>query len=128
VEKILRKLTEEQKRHLKAQVLRIGPKDEKKARERFKEAEAVARARGAARELIEQVLILWRMLIDPNYPLSWEVKIWIVFALVYFITPWDLIPDAIPFAGYVDDALVVMWAVRQIADEVDAYKRQKCLG
>ena len=36
------------------------------------------------------------------------------FALLYFVSPIDLIPDFIPVVGHLDDALVVAWAMRHL--------------
>lgn len=43
-------------------------------------------------------------------------------ALVYLISPIDLIPDALPFFGFVDDAALMLWLVRNIADQVDKFE------
>lgn len=45
----------------------------------------------------------------------------VVAALVYFISPIDLIPDGIPIAGYVDDALVVAVCWSIVETDVDSY-------
>lgn len=45
----------------------------------------------------------------------------VVAALVYFISPIDLIPDGIPIAGYVDDALVVAVCWSIVETDVDRY-------
>ena len=46
---------------------------------------------------------------DPDTPL-W-VKAAILAALVYFVTPVDAVPDAVPIAGFGDDAGVVFTAL-----------------
>jgi uncharacterized membrane protein YkvA (DUF1232 family) len=43
--------------------------------------------------------------------LSDEAFLAILAALSYFVDPFDLIPDEIPFLGYIDDATVVDFAV-----------------
>jgi len=48
-----------------------------------------------------------------------------LFALVYFITPIDAIPDPIPVLGYLDDAAVVAWVVSCISDDIAAYQQAK---
>ena len=42
-------------------------------------------------------------------------------ALNYLVDPFDLIPDEVPFLGYVDDAAVVNFAVRNSRDELDDF-------
>ncbi len=46
--------------------------------------------------------------ISPN------VKIIMALALLYFIAPWDAIPDVTPLLGYADDVLVLGYALRSI--------------
>ena len=46
----------------------------------------------------------------------------IVGALVYVLTPADLMPDLIPMIGLVDDTAVLMWAVSKFGDELRKYK------
>ncbi len=46
----------------------------------------------------------------------------IVAALIYFLSPIDLIPDAIPGIGYLDDAAVIAFCLKQVGDDLNAYK------
>ena len=46
----------------------------------------------------------------------------IVAALLYLLTPIDLIPDMIPGVGYLDDAAVIGFCVKQISHDLDLYK------
>lgn len=46
----------------------------------------------------------------------------ILAALLYFVSPIDLIPDVIPLAGYVDDALVVTLCFKVVSADVDEYR------
>lgn len=47
-----------------------------------------------------------------NYKLvPWKVIAAIVAALVYFVSPVDVVPDFLPLAGYLDDALVIKLAL-----------------
>lgn len=49
----------------------------------------------------------------------------IISALLYVIAPIDLIPDSIPIAGYVDDALVVSACVKLVESDLQDYKKWK---
>lgn len=50
----------------------------------------------------------------------------IVAALVYVISPIDIIPDAIPVIGYVDDVAVVMFVIKVCAQkDLNEYKKWK---
>ncbi|MBQ6135697.1 MAG: DUF1232 domain-containing protein [Bacilli bacterium] len=45
----------------------------------------------------------------------------IVGSLVYFFSPVDLIPDAVPIAGYIDDAFVIDACFKLVKSDVDEY-------
>ncbi len=40
--------------------------------------------------------------------------IWIILALIYILSPYDLLPDFIPIRGWLDDLVVLFLMVRQI--------------
>lgn len=47
----------------------------------------------------------------------------IVCALIYFVSPIDLIPDSIPILGYVDDVAVIAFVWRMVEDDVEEYRK-----
>lgn len=46
----------------------------------------------------------------------------IVCALIYFLSPVDLIPDVVPGVGYLDDTAVIASVLALIKDDVDQYE------
>ena len=46
----------------------------------------------------------------------------IVSALIYFVSPLDIVPDSIPFLGYFDDAAVVAACWQLVESDVEEYK------
>lgn len=56
--------------------------------------------------------MLKRLAGDPSMPRG--VRIRLLVLLGYLALPFDLIPDFIPVLGYVDDAIVVVFAVRSV--------------
>jgi uncharacterized membrane protein YkvA (DUF1232 family) len=72
--------------------------------------------RSAARELaalIPNLLRLFRGLVrDPR--VSRSSKVWLWFAIVWLLSPIDLIPEFIPVVGPLDDALVAALALRHV--------------
>lgn len=62
----------------------------------------------AGAKVIYVALILYYELTDPN--VSPKEKAIIIGALGYFILPLDLIPDAIPVAGFTDDLAALVAA------------------
>lgn len=49
----------------------------------------------------------------------------LVSALIYFVSPVDLIPDVIPVIGYVDDAMVIALAIRFAYTDLEDFKKWK---
>jgi uncharacterized membrane protein YkvA (DUF1232 family) len=47
--------------------------------------------------------------------------LWMIAALNYFVDPFDLIPDEIPFLGFVDDATVIEFAVTRTRQTLDDF-------
>jgi len=58
----------------------------------------------------------------------WTVIAAVIFSLVYFVNPADLIPDVIPGLGYLDDAGVVSIILSSIGHHVDRYREWKLGG
>lgn len=46
----------------------------------------------------------------------------IISALVYFVSPIDLIPDSIPGVGYIDDSIVVAVCLKMVDSDLQEYK------
>ena len=47
----------------------------------------------------------------------------IVSALIYFVSPIDIVPDSIPVIGYFDDAAVVGACWKLVESDIDEYER-----
>ncbi len=45
---------------------------------------------------------------------TWKRALIGVLALLYVLSPLDLVPDVIPFVGWLDDLGVLAWAARQV--------------
>jgi len=77
--------------------------------------------RSAARELatfIPNVVSLFRGLIrDPRVPRG--SKVWLGLAVAWVVSPIDLIPEFIPVAGPLDDAIVVAIVLRHVLRRTD---------
>lgn len=48
----------------------------------------------------------------------------ITLALLYFINPFDMIPDVLPMIGVVDDALVFAFVAKMMQDDVKRYAKK----
>lgn len=56
-------------------------------------------------------------------PLS--AKILLIAAIVYFLSPIDLIPDFIPVIGYLDDLIIVPTLIWLAFRQIEAVRQQK---
>jgi uncharacterized membrane protein YkvA (DUF1232 family) len=67
-------------------------------------------ARALARFVPDCVVLFKRLLTDPR--VDWWRKALLLVAVAYLASPIDLVPDFIPVAGQLDDAIVVVLALR----------------
>jgi uncharacterized membrane protein YkvA (DUF1232 family) len=70
-------------------------------------------ARAVAGFIPDCIVLLHRLLADERLPR--RHKALLVAAVAYLALPFDLVPDFIPVAGQLDDAIVVAVALRLVA-------------
>ncbi len=77
------------------------------------------------RSFLKDIQLLWEML---NAWFKGEYKdipkktiILIVTALLYFISPIDLIPDWLP-GGFIDDAALITWVLQSVNSDIQKFK------
>lgn len=73
------------------------------------------------RDRIEQLGPLVAMLRDADWRLAGEDRKRVLDALAYFVDPDDLIPDATPGIGFIDDAIMIELVSNALAPELEAY-------
>ncbi|WP_353155938.1 YkvA family protein [Herminiimonas fonticola] len=80
-----------------------------------------------ARRIKRDVMVLWFARKHPDTPLL--AKVICVLAVLYALSPIDLVPDFVPILGYVDDMLLLpalIWlAVRLLPPHVLAACREQ---
>lgn len=59
---------------------------------------------------------------------STKTIITVIGALLYFVSPLDLIPDFLLGIGFIDDAAVIGYALKKISTEIDAFSVWKMSG
>ena len=64
----------------------------------------------------EELLTAYYCAFDRNTPT--HVRVALIGALLYFISPFDLIPDVLPIVGMTDDAAVVAGAIKLVWDQI----------
>lgn len=53
--------------------------------------------------------------------ISWKVIASILGAFIYFLNPFDLIPDFTPIIGYTDDFSILIWVYNSVQSEIDKF-------
>lgn len=86
----------------------------------------LARARGSVvsefvADRLDLLETLTSMIADSAWSLPAEDLERVVGALAYFADPRDLIPDQVPVLGFVDDAIAIELAARELRHEIEAY-------
>lgn len=73
----------------------------------------------------KEVVLLWKAFWAPGTPLY--LKIATIAAALYLVNPFDIVPDVVPLAGWVDDIvivpLLVSWIVSRLPG-IDAPQRR----
>lgn len=90
------------------------------ARELLTEVGAT-RVPGFVRERLDKLRALVGMVEDEEWAMPKAERERVLTALVYFADPEDLIPDHIPGLGFLDDAIMVELAFREMKHEIEAY-------
>jgi uncharacterized membrane protein YkvA (DUF1232 family) len=79
-------------------------------------------------KLLNRYIILFSELIKAyvqgsytKLPVKTLVKI--TAALLYFVMPFDFIPDFLPLVGFADDLAIVVWVGKAIKDELDEFEK-----
>ena len=80
---------------------------------------------------LSQVSTLFNLVQDYVKGEYREVPWWslgsITTALLYILMPMDALPDMIPIAGFLDDAVVLKLCLDMVAKDLEAYRLQKQL-
>jgi len=84
----------------------------------------IADLRKRARELKTEVLALLLAARHPRTP--WYAKLFLVAIVAYALSPIDLIPDFIPVLGFVDDIILLPFAIALAVQMVPADVLAEC--
>ncbi len=74
----------------------------------------IPRKTGGLRHALGQAKLAWRLFRDRSVPV-WT-KVIPVAALLYVVLPGDLVPDVLPGLGQLDDATVLLLALKMFID------------
>ena len=103
-------------------------KDDPEATEKLlKDAQAKAnKHNGPITERLDELMTFIRLIrayFNGQYrDVPWETIAVALAAVIYFVSPIDLIPDVIPVAGYVDDAAVVGVVIASLTNDLEHFR------
>lgn len=73
-------------------------------------------------ENLKTVLRLLQAYFSKKYTtIPWGSLVILVGAVIYFVSPLDLMPDWIPLAGFIDDAAVLVFVLKQINADLQRF-------
>ena len=100
-------------------------KSKKLLDEALKKAKEKEKDKGPLADLWNNLTALFRLLqayIRHEYTdIPWVSLVLVVVAIIYFVSPLDLIPDWVPVAGYLDDAAVIAFVITQIKADLNNF-------
>jgi uncharacterized membrane protein YkvA (DUF1232 family) len=108
-------------------VARSFAKNRRKTEHLLDEAERKARReKGLAGEMSDQLREFFRLLrawAQGKYRVvPWKTLTLVLGAVIYFVNPFDLVPDFIPLLGLTDDAGVVAYVLSSVKKDMDHFR------
>ncbi|MDP2864016.1 MAG: YkvA family protein [Desulfobacterales bacterium] len=126
VKKVLSGINED---FIKKGAASVNAEDVKKVMDKAEDITEKVIKSGPLQRFIKDVALLISMVKDHwagvYRRLPWWVIAAVVFALLYILSPIDLIPDFIPFIGLLDDALVMGLCLALIEQDLLKYQEWK---
>lgn len=95
---------------------------EQKIEEKFRENDSMSGYFDRAKSMFGLIRDYWS---GEYRQVPWKTIAAVVGALLYVLMPFDLIPDFIPIAGYLDDAGVVAACLKLVSDDLVIYEKWK---
>jgi uncharacterized membrane protein YkvA (DUF1232 family) len=86
----------------------------------------VEKTKNDIKRVLTEFIALWFALRDRRTP--WHAKIIILIPLGYILSPLDLIPDAIIFAGQLDDLVVIRISYVVLKKMIPEEVLEECRG
>ena len=125
-----RNISEEEAREaLEKGARNVSDEDVTNVVNRADEIEGKFRTKGPLKRFIDDVKLMISLVKDYANGNYREIPYWtiaaVVAALIYVISPVDLIPDFIPVIGYVDDAAVVSVCLLLVEQDLVKYREWK---
>ncbi len=121
--------SEQAQDELKKGMRNVTEEDVQKVLDKQEEIEKKFKSGGPLGKFITEIKLLFTLIKDYVSGEYREIPWWtisaVVAALIYVLSPIDLIPDFIPIIGYIDDAAVVAACLKLIQNDLQKYQTWK---
>ena len=81
----------------------------------------------STRKILDDLVVLVRLVkawVTGKYSKTpWQTLVLVVATILYFVNPFDVIPDFIPVIGYVDDATMIATGIQSIRGDLKDFTR-----
>ncbi|PIB34377.1 hypothetical protein BFP72_02530 [Reichenbachiella sp. 5M10] len=78
------------------------------------------------KDLVEKIQVFLRMVkaqFTGQYrELPWRTVLLLAAAMLYFVTPLDMIPDFVPALGLTDDLAIVFWVYNSLKEDIERFR------
>ena len=88
-----------------------------------KASDNMARLQNIYEDLQALIRMVQAYLKQQYKEVPWKSIIYAIAAIIYFVNPFDLIPDAILFAGFIDDAAIITHVAGVIGEDIAKFKQ-----
>ncbi|MDR1123300.1 MAG: DUF1232 domain-containing protein [Elusimicrobiota bacterium] len=74
------------------------------------------------RDLRDAFAMFWAVM-RRKYPLPWRSVLWFLLFALYFIVPFDAVPEAVfLILGFSDDLLLLVYVLNKMRPDIDNYR------
>ena len=63
-----------------------------------------------------------KAILNKTYKVPKKTALYVIAGLLYFVNPFDLVPDFVLGLGYLDDAAVLAFVIKKLKKEIDKFK------
>lgn len=73
-------------------------------------------------EDLQALIRLSKAWLKGNYiQTPWQTIVFAIAGIIYFVNPFDIVPDFIPGAGYLDDATVIGFVIKSVKRDIEQF-------
>lgn len=116
-----------QERRLKEDAAQVDRADIKTLLARWPRLQRRVQSSPRLRPFVDDIATAYELLRDyvagRYQAIPWSSIAAIAAALLYVLNPLDMIPDLLPFVGFIDDAGILAICWRMVQKDIEAYRR-----